>query len=120
MKAIIQVVLFISSIQHREKIATLLIFFFITRCQYGNCQSMWKEEENIFYQEVDVVKNKNLGDVTVDSCKQKPNILSSIQGLRKLVKADSVCLLQNITTQRLPGFRFLCFRSCCKCQRGVE
>ena len=66
MKPTIQVVLSISSIQHREKIATLLIFFFITRCQRGNCQSMWREEENIFYQEVNVVENKNLEDVTVE------------------------------------------------------
>ena len=27
---------------------------------------MWREEENIFYQEVDVVENKNLKDVTVE------------------------------------------------------
>ena len=27
---------------------------------------MWREEENIFYQEVDVVENKNLEDVTVE------------------------------------------------------
>ena len=56
-KPIIQVVLSISPIQHREKIATLPILL-ITRCQYGNYQSMWRKEENIFYQEVDVVKNK--------------------------------------------------------------
>ena len=50
-----------------------------------------------------------------NSCRQKLDVLSSIQGLRKLVKADSVCicLLQNIITQRFPGFRFLCFTSCC-------
>ena len=64
-KPTIQVVLSISSIQHREKIAILLIFF-ITRCQRGNCQSMWREEENIFYQEVNVVENKNLEDVPVE------------------------------------------------------
>ena len=27
---------------------------------------MWGEEENIFYQEVDVVENKNLEDATVE------------------------------------------------------
>ena len=27
---------------------------------------MWREEENIFYQEVNVVENKNLEDVTVE------------------------------------------------------
>ena len=67
MKAIIQAVLSISSIQHREKNCYFTdFFFFITRCQRGNCQSMWREEENIFYQEVDVVENKNLEDVTVE------------------------------------------------------
>ena len=67
MKPTIQVVLSISSIQHREKNCYFTdFFFFITRCQRGNCQSMWREEENIFYQEVDVVENKNLEDVTVE------------------------------------------------------
>ncbi|RMX56411.1 hypothetical protein pdam_00008810 [Pocillopora damicornis] len=32
----------------------------------GCCQSIWKEKENIFCQEVDVVKNKNLKEVTVE------------------------------------------------------
>ena len=27
---------------------------------------MWREEENIFYREVNVVENKNLEDVTVE------------------------------------------------------
>ena len=62
-KPIKQVVFSISSIQHPKKIATLPTFF-ITRCQCGDCQSMWKEKENIFCQEVDVVKNKKLEDVT--------------------------------------------------------
>ena len=90
-------------------------FFFMTRCLCGNYQLMWREEENIFYREVDVVKNKNWEDVTVDSCRQKPDVLSSIQGLRKLVKAYSVCIcfVKNIITQHFPGFLFLCFRSCC-------
>ncbi|RMX37484.1 hypothetical protein pdam_00024111 [Pocillopora damicornis] len=35
-------------------------------CQCGNCQSMWRKEQNIFCREVDVVKNKNLPDVTVE------------------------------------------------------
>ena len=72
---------------------------------------MWREEENIFCQEVDVVKNKNFEDVTVDSCRQKPDVLSSIQGLRKLVKADSVCICfvtkHHYTT--LPWFPFSLF-----------
>ncbi|RMX56455.1 hypothetical protein pdam_00008808 [Pocillopora damicornis] len=32
----------------------------------GDCQSMWREKENIFCQKVDVVKNKNLEDVTAE------------------------------------------------------
>ena len=36
---------------------------------------MWREEQNIFCQEVDVVKNKNLEGVTVDSCRQKPDVI---------------------------------------------
>ena len=46
-----------------KKIAT---YFFITRYQYGDCQSMWREKVNIFCREVDAVKNKNLEDVTVE------------------------------------------------------
>ena len=64
-KPIIQVVLSISSIQHREKNGQFTDFF-ISRCQCGNCQSMWSEKENVFCQEVDVVKDKNLEDVTVE------------------------------------------------------
>ena len=65
MKPIIQVVLFISSAQHRERNCYFTVFF-ITRCQCGNCQSKWREKENIFCREVDGVKNKNLEDVTVE------------------------------------------------------
>ena len=55
----------ISSIQHRER-NCYFTDFFITRCQCRNWQSMWREEGNIFCQEVDVVKNKNLEEVTVE------------------------------------------------------
>ena len=54
-----------------------------------------------------------------NSCSQKPDVMSSIQGLRKLVKADSLSLFfffgykTSLCTQRFPGFRFLCFTSCC-------
>ena len=89
---------------------------------------MWREEENIFYQEVDVVKNKNLEDVTVDSCRQKPDVLSSIQGLRELVKADSIwiCFVTKHHYTALLWFSFffvldpVVFRPHCKCQRGLE
>ena len=49
---------------------------------------MWREKENFFCQEVDVVKDKDLEDVTLE----QPDVLSIIQGLRKLVKTDSVCI----------------------------
>ena len=55
---------------------------------------MWKllinveEKENVFCQEVDVVKDKGLEDVTVE----QPDELFIIQGLRRLVKTDSVCI----------------------------
>ena len=41
---------------------------------------MWREKESVFCKEVDVVKDKDLEDVTLE------------QGLRKLVKTDSVCI----------------------------
>ena len=66
MKPIIQVVLFISSTQHRERNCYFTVFFFITRCQCGNCHSKWREKEKIFCREVDGVKNKNLEDVTLE------------------------------------------------------
>ena len=49
---------------------------------------MWREKENVFCKEVDVVKDKDLEDVTLE----QPDVLSIIQGLRKLVKTDSVCI----------------------------
>ena len=65
MKPIIQVVLFISSTQHRERKCYFTVFFFYYKV------SVWKlpikvERENIFCREVDGVKNKNLEDVTVE------------------------------------------------------
>ena len=64
MKPIIQVVLFISSTQHRERNCYFTVFFYYK-------VSVWKlpikvERENIFCREVDGVKNKNLEDVTVE------------------------------------------------------
>ena len=80
MKPIIQVVLFISSIQHREK-NFYFTDFFIPRCQCGFFQSMWREEENIFCQEVDVVKNKNLEDVTVEQFQAEARCIFQHLGL---------------------------------------
>ena len=56
----------------------------------------------------DVVKNKNLQDVTVE---QKPDVLSSIQGLRKLVEADYVCIcfVTKHHYTELPWFSFSLF-----------
>ena len=64
-KPIIQIELSISSAQHSER-NCYFTDFFITRCRCGNCQSMWREKENIFCREVDVVKNKNLEDVILE------------------------------------------------------
>ena len=66
MKPIIQVVLSTSSIQHCKKIATLLIFLNYTVCR-GSVWSVCVEGgRKHLFQEVDVVKNKNLEDVTVE------------------------------------------------------
>ena len=87
------------------KLVTVLILFFFTRCQCGNCQSMWREEENICCgQEVHTAKNKNIEAVW--------GKLSSAGNWWKLTPSTFV-LLQNITTQRFPGFHFLRFKSCC-------
>ena len=76
---------------------------------------MWKEEESIFCQKVDVAKNKNLEDVTEEQLQaearfivQHPGFEETDEGwLRPLVS------LQNIAEQRFPGFRFLFSKSCC-------
>ena len=66
--------------------ATLLIFYYevSVRKLLINVEG----ERNVFCQEVDVVKDKDLEDVTLE----QPDVLSIIQGLRKLVKTDSVCI----------------------------
>ena len=81
MKSITQVVVSIFSIRHREK-NCYFTDFFITRCQCGNCQTMWREEENIFCQEVDVVKNENFEDA----------------GYSGQLQAEARCIVQH------PGF----------------
>ena len=49
------------------------------------------------------------------SCRQKPDVLSSIQdrGNWWRLTPSAFFLVQNITIQRFTGFRFLCFISCC-------
>ena len=42
---------------------------------------MWREEENIFCQEVDVVKNKNLEDVTVEQFQAEARCIFQHLGL---------------------------------------
>ena len=46
-----------------------------------------------------------------NNCRQTPDVLSSIQGLRKLLRLtpSAFVLLQNINTQRFPGFSFSLF-----------
>ena len=50
------------------------------KCFYATCVLLWKlpinvgKEENIFCQEVDEVKNKNLEDFTMESCRQTPDV----------------------------------------------
>ena len=68
------------------KIAPLLFFFFfffITRCQCGNCQLMWKEKESIFCQKVDVVKNKNLEDVTEEQLQAEARFIVQHPGFEE-------------------------------------
>ena len=93
----------VHSIRHNTSIST--------RCQRGDCQSMWREKEK--KQMWSKMKIRRM--LQRNSCRQKPDVLSSIQRQGKLVKADSVCifLVQKITIQRFPGFRFLHFTSCC-------
>ena len=42
---------------------------------------MWREEENIFCQEVEVVKNKNLEDVTVEQFQAEARCIVQHPGL---------------------------------------
>ena len=104
-----QVVLTISSVQHREK-NCYFTDFFITRCQRGNCQSMWRKEQNIFCREM-WSKIKICRMLQWNSCRQKPDVLSSIQGLRKLVEADYVCIcfVTKHHYTELPWFSFSLF-----------
>ena len=44
---------------------------------------MWKEKENIFCQEVDVVKNKNLEDVTVEKLQVEARCIVQHPGLEE-------------------------------------
>ena len=105
MKSIIQVVFSIPSIQHRER-NCYFTDFFITRCQCRNWQSMWREEGNIFCQEVDVVKNKNLEDVTgggtVAGKSQMYCPASSVWGNWWRLTLSAFVLLQNIITHAAP------------------
>ena len=101
MKLIIQLVFSVSFIQYRDKNCDCTDSF-ITRCQCGNCQSVWREEENICCQEVDAVKNKNLEAVTMEELQAEPRCIVQHPGFDtptpqtfiswKVVKAASVCI----------------------------
>ena len=93
------------------KIVTLLIFYYKVSVWY--CQSMWREKENIFCREVDVVKNKNLEDITVTGRSQMYCPASKVWGNWWKPTLSAFVFLQNITTQSFPGFSFLCFTSYC-------
>ena len=56
-------------------------------------------------------------DITMDNgqLQEKPDVLSSIQGLRKLVKADSLCICFVFFVSDS-----VVFRPYCKYQRGLE
>ena len=90
-----------------KTIATLQIFFLLQGVSV---------EENIFCQEVEVVKNKNLEDVTVEQLQADARCLVQHPGFEETVEADSVCICFITKHQytALPWFfRFLCFISCC-------
>ena len=59
------------------------VFFFITRCQCGNRQLMWKKEESIFCQKVDVAKNKNLEDVTEEQLQAEARFIVQHPGFEE-------------------------------------
>ena len=100
----------------------LLYWFFITRCQCGCCQSMWKEKENIFCQEVDVVKNKNLKEVTVEQLQAEARCIVQHPGLGET--GEGWPRLHFFCTKKLlhsTGFLFLhpvVFCLYCNCQHG--
>ena len=52
---------------------------------------MKREEEGIFCQEVDAVRDKFFEDVREDGCRQNPDVLSSIQGLRQCASMSGFC-----------------------------
>ena len=74
---------------------------------------MWREKVNIFCREVDVVKIKIWRMLQWSSCGQKLDVLFSIQGLRKLVKADSFAIFLFLDAKHLytalPWFSFSLF-----------
>ena len=59
------------------------VFFVIIRCQCGNFQLMWKEEESIFCQKVDVAKNKNLEDVTEEQLQAEARFIVQHPGFEE-------------------------------------
>ena len=58
---------------------------------------MWREEENISYQEVDAVKNKNVEAVTVEDLQAEPRCIVQHPGFEGVCL--NVCLLQTAWLQ---------------------
>ena len=89
----------VHSIKHNTSIST--------RCQRGDCQSMWREKEK--KQMWSKMKIRRM--LQRNSCRQKPDVLSSIQRQGKLVKADSVCIFFGTKNHytALPWFSFSSF-----------
>ena len=91
MKAIIQVVLFISSTQHRERNCYFTVFLLQgVRVETANQSGGRKKTSSAGKQMGSKIKIWRM--LQWNSCRQKPDVLSNTQVLRKLVKADLVCI----------------------------
>ena len=61
-------------------------YWMFARCFYGYCQTMWQQEGNICFQEVDVVKRKYLEAVEVENMEEPPKCIVEHPGFQ------AVCL----------------------------
>ena len=91
----------------------LLYRFFYYKVSVWKLPNNVREKVNIFCREVDVVKIKIWRMLQWNSCGQKLDVLFSIQGLRKLVKADSFAIFLFLDAKHLytalPWFSFSLF-----------
>ena len=98
----------------------LLTWFFNYKVSVWNCQSMWREKENIFCREVDMVKNKNLEDVTVEQLQAEARCIVHHPVFEEIGEGW-LCLHFNFVTKHhckaLPWFSFslLLFIVICYC-----